>query len=287
MAEEREHPASPLREPGVVARTRAFFEWEIRGRGWVSYPYQVELEPPFRSFSHAETGSLPQIDDGKRPTWLSSMLSSFGTQKRHVEVLTEEESEPPPEPAVPHERTERVVTLGSDVRVSPEATRAWLQSLAAVTAPVSFEVIGQGGEVEIRISSATQDAPIVFGQLHAFFPDAVVTEPETTLEDEWRNRSSHSVGVLEFGLARECVLPLAHSSSFSPDPLTSIVGALANVQENSIGVFQVLFHPVRQPWAREMLKAVVTPSGQPFFADAPEVTTLAQRKVVSGHQKPP
>ncbi len=58
--------------------TLSFYAWEIRGRGWTVAPYQVELEPPFRPF-----GILPDlspsyevVDDGKRPTFLSSLVES-------------------------------------------------------------------------------------------------------------------------------------------------------------------------------------------------------------------
>jgi hypothetical protein len=43
-------PASPAEQ-----LTAAFYEWEIRGRGWQVWPYPVALEPPFRPFLFPHT----------------------------------------------------------------------------------------------------------------------------------------------------------------------------------------------------------------------------------------
>ncbi len=32
--------------------TDQFYAWERRGRGWHTWPYPVELEPPFRPFEY-------------------------------------------------------------------------------------------------------------------------------------------------------------------------------------------------------------------------------------------
>jgi DNA helicase HerA-like ATPase len=74
------------------------------------------------------------------------------------------------------------------------------------------------------------------------------------------------------------MLPLDRPRTFAPDPLTAIVGALAEAKGGEIAILQVLFQGVKAPWAENIARSVVTPSGDPFFADAPELTKLAREK---------
>jgi hypothetical protein len=75
------------------------------------------------------------------------------------------------------------------------------------------------------------------------------------------------------------MLPLDRPRSFSPDPLTAIVGALTETALGEVAIVQVLFQGTRAPWPENVLRSVATPSGDPFFLDAPEVTKLAREKV--------
>jgi len=57
------------------ALTRQFYEWEMRGRGWLVLDYPVTLEPPFRRFlGHFVPAALSAADDGRRETGLSSFF---------------------------------------------------------------------------------------------------------------------------------------------------------------------------------------------------------------------
>src|SRR6266571_3395679 len=57
--------------------TRQFYSWELRGRGWQVWPYPVELEPPFRPFFGHYVPQIPARDDGRRPTFLSSLADGI------------------------------------------------------------------------------------------------------------------------------------------------------------------------------------------------------------------
>ena len=80
---------------------------------------------------------------------------------------------------------------------------------------------------------------------------------------------------MEFGLAREFMLPLGSSQV---GPLVPLLAALGRVESGEIAVCQVLAVPTAAPWASHALRAVTTSSGEPFFADAPEVTKFAREK---------
>lgn len=273
MAEPVEHP--------VVARTRRFYEWELRGRGWITWPYRIRLEPPFRPFLGHESPRPAVVDDGRRPTFVSTFLERFIRPARELPMLMEEEIEEPAAwPAGEAPSREHLVTLSAGTRVAPDAVGAWLGSLATLAAPVSFELLGYAGRVWMALVTAPEDEVAVLGTLRAFLPDAVASASPWPLEHLWRGAEGEAV-IVEWGLAREFMLPLSRASRFNPDPLAAVLSSLAAAGEGEAAVLQVLFKRTAAPWPESISRAVTTPRGEPFFADAPEVTKLAQEKLAT------
>lgn len=266
----------------VEELTRNFYAWEVRGRGWQSFPHSVGLEPPFRPFpGHLIRKPAVPVDDGRRETTLSALVRRFlgGSPPAKPELPDEEVDEPEPEAfgdAFP--LVEIGLSVPEGMRVPSAASEALLRSFAACRFPISFEILGTGEGVRLGIALRAADRERVQGQLRAFFPEAVLLGEATGLREAWRSARGRAVAV-EFGLGREFMLPLRSFREFSPDPLTSIVGTLADVGEGEAGVLQVLFSPARSPWAESILRAVHDNRGEPFFLDAPELTALSREKV--------
>src|SRR5215207_5903094 len=92
----------------VEERTRHFYEWERRGRGWQSFPYPVRLEPPFAPF-RVLSYTAPPVDDGRHHTALSRLLERFsGRSPEPPPAPVPETAEPDPEP---HEDGDTLVEL--------------------------------------------------------------------------------------------------------------------------------------------------------------------------------
>jgi hypothetical protein len=77
-----------------------FHQWERRGRGWQVFDVPVYPEPPFRPFEGHYLPAAPPIDDGARPTFLSSLVQRL-SQKLSPETtvapnIPEPEEEPEP-----------------------------------------------------------------------------------------------------------------------------------------------------------------------------------------------
>ena len=85
--------------------------------------------------------------------------------------------------------------------------------------------------------------------------------------------------VVDFGLSQEFMRPLRTFGNLEPDPLTGIVGALENLNEDELGILQILFQAARNPWAESILRSVTDWQGGSFFADSPEMPNLARKKV--------
>jgi len=268
----------------VEELTQNFYAWESRGRGWQAYDQPVSLEPPFLPFVGHVLPKRPGVDEGRRETTLSSLVSWLfnrpGDAPPGAEPEDETASEPEPEifrgsfPLV-----EIVATLPEGVPVSAGATENLLVSLASCRFPLAFEIKSSGDSLRVGIACRAPDRERVRGRLKAYFPEAGVGEAPETLRAAWQRGRGVSV-CLEFGLAREFMLPLRTFRDFRPDPLLALYATLAEVRSGEIGLFQVLFSPASSPWGESVMRAVHTTEGEPFFADDPEFTKLAWEKVV-------
>ncbi|HEX4961394.1 MAG TPA: helix-turn-helix domain-containing protein [Thermoanaerobaculia bacterium] len=158
-------------------------------------------------------------------------------------------------------------------------TENLLVALAASRFPLAFEVTGQPDSLQVGIACRTPDRERVVGLLKAHFPEAIVGDAPEALRNAWRRARGVCAG-LEFGLAREFMLPLRTFRDFRPDPLLALYATLAELRPGEIGLFQVLFEPAASAWAESVMRAVHTLQGEPFFADDPEFTKLAKEKVV-------
>src|SRR5438477_5629113 len=82
--------------------TEQFRQWEIRGRGWQVFEEPVYPEPPFRPFLGHHLSEEPAVDDGRRPTLLSSFVRKLSQRISTVwpipPAIAEPEEEPEPVP---------------------------------------------------------------------------------------------------------------------------------------------------------------------------------------------
>lgn len=272
------HTSGPL--PAHCARqTVHFYSWEKCGRGWQTWDYAVDLEPPFERFAGHTTTPTPVVDDAREPSLLRSL---FGRSKARVGALpaTEDCVGLRPLPANDFEKLIEIhIALPPKLKITPQATEQFLLSLANFKFPLSLEIVGLAQSVSIQLACDKEDQSGLEQQLLAYFPDAVLSEQSAFLSEHWRQLAGQQQIIVDFGLASEFLRPLATTSSFDPDPLTAVVGALSRLRGNEIGLLQVLFRATRHPWAESMMRAISDKDGRPFFADAPDSLTLARQKV--------
>jgi hypothetical protein len=262
--------------------TQNFYAWELRGRGWQVYDAPVVLEPPFRPFPGHILRRSAAVDDGRRETTLSSLFGWLvRRQDGKVGAQAPEKEPSEPEPDIFRAEAplrELTISLREGVSVSSGATEHLLVSLAACRFPLAFEVTGIPESVRVGIACRAPDREKVAGLAKAYFPEATIGDASGTLRATWRALRGKAA-VLEFGLAREFMLPLRTFRDFRLDPLLSLYAALSEVREGEVGLFQVVFQPTVSTWAESVMCAVHTPRGEPFFADDPELTTFAKDKV--------
>lgn len=264
--------------------TLSFYAWEIRGRGWELSPYPVSLEPPFRPF-RILPGLVPEaagIDDGRRPTFVSSLIEgvkeTFRTPKPFLPASAEPFEEPLPFPAydeVP------LVTLQMLVPgyhgTKPRVMVHLLSALGSSLHPVAIEIIGSGGSVTMQLTCAETDREHVESQLLSFAPEISVIEAENLVESRWEEGCEHAL--VDFGLSQEFFLPLLSLEGFPLDPYVTLIPALSRAETGEFAAVQVRFERVRNPWDKTIREAVRDGDGGSLFSDAPEFPRLAEEKV--------
>ena len=275
--------------PSAVDRvTESFYAWELRGRGWTLAPYPVDLEPPHRPFfvlPDAEAHARAGIDDGKRPTLISSLIEQVQRALGSAPEPPVATVDDPWEEQSPFPQTDESdlvsfrVSVPSDFASDPQLASAIIRSLLRSTRPSAFEVIGTVGAVAIQFTVPEDEATHVESMLVGFLPDAAIVRSDDLLAKHW-NTAQPSL-VIDLGLANEFFLPIKVERSFGIDPLIPLVSALARSTSNEVCVCQVLFQRTSNSWGKSIRAALVDDAGDDIFLDAPTFTALAREKTAS------
>jgi type IV secretion system coupling TraD/TrwB family protein len=254
-----------------------FRKWELRGRGWQVFDQPVHPEPPFVPFDFHRLQEPPAIDNGLRPTFLSSLYRKLTAPPPEPPPdVPEPEDEPEPHPLVREKIVEFQASLPDKLDISKEAFEQFLLNLSLCREPIAFELLGVHKRVTAQFAAAAADASLLRRQLQAYFPEAVFQLQENILKQIWNTCSGKDEWVIEFGLAHEFMLPLANGKL---DPFIGILGALAELQPGELGLFQVLFQPAHEPWPESIMRSVTHADGKPFFVNSPELAGAAEHKI--------
>jgi Type IV secretion-system coupling protein DNA-binding domain len=132
--------------------------------------------------------------------------------------------------------------------------------------PMTLEIVATTDEVRVMVTAREADGLMVVQQLRAQFPEAELTSQNEILATAWAEDGMLEFGVMDFGLWREFVLPLANPGKV--DPYASLIGAMAHLNEDEASVYQVIFTPLREPWGEQAVAAVTRRDGKPFYPGA-------------------
>src|ERR1035437_1322126 len=142
--------------------TEQFHQWEQRGRGWQVVAEPVSPEPPFRPFEGHYQPATPAVDDGLRPTFLSSLVKKLSgklsTESPPVPVEPEPEEEPEPHSLVREKLIELQASLPDKLDISKEAFEQFLLNLSLCREPIAFELVGSHKKVVAQFVAGERDA---------------------------------------------------------------------------------------------------------------------------------
>ncbi len=266
--------------------------WETRGRGWTLADSPVELEPPFCPLYYLlSVPEAPILDDGKRQSFWSELFSggppdnsaalqTYRQQIADYQSLIQDASEPLFCRYYAEGFVELQLVLPKDLKLSKQAAENLLLSFNYLSHPVGFEVIGNSSEIVIQFAVTEKDLPQVRQQLAAHLPGYSFRETTDYLYNLWITGDSEAL-IVDFGLSHEFMLPLKTASYFETDSLVTVIGALADLREDEVGVFQVLFQKARNDWAQEIMDSALYFEETGAFAKASNASSLAKEKTRS------
>ena len=242
----------------------------------------MDVEPAFEPFTHHyfEQPS-PAVDDGLRPGLWSHLTKTIGSllASRPAPVQLVPPRQPPAFKADDLDWMTAGIGLPADADLDLEHFEQLLVTLGGSRGPVSFEVIGTVQGIKLQMACDRSRMNHLTHHLAACFPEIVVSEQDDALHLAWEANQSPGLLTVDFGLSREFMLPILGSSELPMDPYVSLVGALSHLQHGEMAAFQVLFEPVRNPWARSISRAVTFSDGSPFFEDDKNFFDRAKAKI--------
>src|ERR1039457_1282923 len=184
-----------------------FHRWELRGRGWQVFDEPVHPEPPFVPFRGHYLPETPAIDDGRRPTMLSSLYRKLTSPRPEPPpVIPEPEEESEPTVLIRDSLVELQASLPDKLDIPKEAFEQFLLNLSLCREPIAFELIGSHKKVAAQFVPRENVAPLLRRQLQAYFPEAVFVPREGGLEQAWDASRGDEALAVEFGLKKEFML---------------------------------------------------------------------------------
>jgi hypothetical protein len=246
-----------------------FYDWELKGRGYLLFPYPVSIEPSFRPFYHSYGHNTEYVDDGKVPTLFERLFSQKKTSVN--EEIFEEE---PPEP---FEYTPFLKQLNITFSRTPDIGDSllieFLNMLSESEDQIAFEIIGGHSSIEIQFVCSINDHRRIHHLLKAYFPELIVKDTNLTkLPFDFNNE----ILIADFGYNEEFMRPI----NSSIDGLTGLMAALNYLREEEVVMFQIIFKGVENPWSGSILNSVSL-GKESFFPDSPEMLPCVKEKISS------
>lgn len=257
--------------------TDQFYTWEQRGRGTLLADAPSQLEPPFHPFFYHAV-STPYIDDGRRPTMISTVFD-FIKGKQPPAIQTPLYEEPPIQPFmfVDGELHAFTIVIPKNFKTPSEPTIQVLIMLANCAMPLSYEIHGTYSAISIHLVCRKEDCLLVRGQFKAYFPDVTLHDDAAYIEKSLPHTTKPAI--VDFVLHEEFTRPIQTARGFDFDPYISFFGILEQLQYGENVLFQIQFTAAKNAWAKSILSSVTTYRGECFFIDAPEMLPLAREKV--------
>ena len=257
------------------------FRWERRGRGGLMFPAPVGLEPPFIHFPGHRVIFDGPPDDGTRHTLFSKGIDKLFRALQPLPPSRKSLEPTEPEPVWVEEDvavSELRLLLPKELSVTPEGMKLFLAAISESESPMTVEMIGDHSGVSFQMSAQEADLVPLATQLEIHFPGIAVQELDSALLLMWGDPEDETERVVvEFGLEKPFMLSLGEPGK--SDPFVGLAGALAALEEDEMGAYQVIFTPLLEPWADEAMACLTKENGKPFFAEGADWVKAAHEKV--------
>lgn len=250
-----------------------FEAWNLRGRGYELWPEAVRLEPRFLPFLGGHR-SDQRNDDGRKPGLIERVKTPSASLPTASHGDLAKLPLAPWPPAVPSGLTELQLVLPFGFTVRTAFAKELIAHLHNLAFPISFELIGLFEGIVVQLACSDADSPEIIQSLHAYFPEVAIKKHRDFLRSCWHGQDG-TQSIIDFGLAEPYAFPLEDAATLENDPLIAVIGALNDLDDDELGLVQVLFQHAREPWQADLqsVLSVADRSGT--------VAPAAQRKLSS------
>lgn len=254
-------------------RTLQFYEFDYRLRGYYLADVPVNIEPPF-AYPFTPLAYQKSIDDGRVPNIFKQIGKLFNSTENKNETVKQNDSTPTPLGSVSELKGFSFYAPKGVNTVQPVIVE-YINQLLFTANPISFEIIATSEYIRFQLVCDENVINEIQSQTKAFFPQYVISEISVfDLEFDLER----TVGIADFGLENEVMLPLKVDNNSSFEPLTSFIATLDNLGNGETAMLQLLFKGVSAPFALAMNEASHDGQGGSFFTDVPELPRLCKEK---------
>lgn len=227
-----------------------------RGRGNGSvFSHPIELEPPFSKFSH-------KTEKPKSSLWNLFKKSSPNNQVQYKRI------------EAPTNLGFIAINISTEGKLNLAQFEQFLLSLK-LTYPLGFEIIGSRDKITFQLVAQQTDLPLITNILQTHFPDAEAVEQVDFLREALANIQPV---ISAYCLKDSHCFPL--KTDFKLDPYHVLLSNLNSITQG-MAAFQILFMPVKNNWAENMISACrdeFDPT-KSVFADLPQLPKLVSEKI--------
>ncbi len=258
-----------------------YLQWELRGRGWFVHSEPVALEPPFQRFRGYQISAGGNADDARKPCLAERLLKKTGRWlNAQPDVPNEPEDTDAEKEVIGWNRDscrEIVLTFPKSPRYRREQMESFLRMCRTCQEPLSFEILADHQEIGIQWACSSQDATQIKTYAETHFPGFSARLEDGQLLQAWE-RTGRKYAAAEIGLGRDFLLPLETGKA---ELLPGLISALSALETGEMGLFQVIFEPVAEPWGEGMVDVSTQPDGSPMFKNRPDLAREAAIKARS------
>jgi excisionase family DNA binding protein len=243
-----------------------FSRWELSGRGWQIFDYEVELEPAFSEFASFQKIVSP-VDDGRVSSLFGRLFSTDRNSNRLSggEVSANDFVQIQPQPKLSVRTTSFRIYLPGELKMSPEQTEQLLLNLAASASFIGFEIIGTECEIILQISCPAHESKAVLSHLESHLPNVDWRETKDALTKNLHLTQTNESVTVDFGLGREWFVPLPFAKSFATDTFLPLIAAFEEIAGGETVCLQILFSRARGRWQQAAQEAIFDRNGKLVF----------------------
>lgn len=251
-----------------------FYEFDYKYRGVALYDYVVNIQQPYKTFKRYNSSAPTYIDDSKSLSVFES-IKKFISPKTETPISTFKDELLPLQYKAQENLVGISIQLQANNEINPLVSKEFLNCLTYSKHPIAYEIIGTYSNITIQFVCHEIDAPRLQAHLKAYFPSITIKLIDAFNIGFDFNKK---VAIADFGLEQEVVLGINSVTSFSIDPLTSIIATIENLEINEIALFQIIFQGINTPVSNDLMKSVTDDYGNSFFIEL-EMLSGAQAKI--------